>query len=117
MTDPVRVIAALAEEELGLVATGRYGEATELLDSLIQMEPRYRPFRRLIKTAMKGYEQQDEVNKSKFAFGYHPTMKASQPKDNDPNETMELEQLLSLSDQAPRNAKAVTSKTAKEKNP
>ena len=30
LTDPVRVIAELAEEELGLVATGRYGELAVL---------------------------------------------------------------------------------------
>ena len=99
------------------MAEGRYGEATELLDSLIQMEPRYKPFRRVIRTAMKGYEQQDEVNKSKFAYEYQPKLKSANSKDNDPNETAELEQLLSLSEEESHTAKATKgNKTLQEKN-
>jgi hypothetical protein len=42
-------------------ANGQYGEAFMLADSLITMEPTYRPFIRFSKLAMKGEERQEEV--------------------------------------------------------
>jgi hypothetical protein len=99
------------------MADGRYGEATMLLDSLIQMEPRYRPFRRVIRTAMQGYEHQEDMDKTKYSLNYHDQSKTAQVKDTNPNETVELEQLLNMSDDATRSAMApqVPGKTQEKK--
>lgn len=78
------------------MAEKRFGEATELLDALIQMEPEYRPVRRLIKTAMRGYETQD-----RSASAHFTTLKTVKPRQNDDvDEARDIEKLLSMSDEA-----------------
>ncbi len=95
------------------MAEGRYGEAVMLFNSLIDLEPTYKPVRRLIKTAMGGYEKQDEyaknLNKFKFAPG-----KAVSSTDNNPGEMAELEQLLNLSNDSEQ-ASVMKPSASKEK--
>ncbi len=79
------------------MAQERYGEATMLLDSLIRMLPTYRPFHKLIKTAMVGYEKQENIAKRSgqvnFAeLGHRKSMQ------DDKTEQQELESLLNLGD-------------------
>src|SRR5262249_18039351 len=46
----------------------RYGEATMLVDSLIRLEPNYKMFRHLFKTALNGNEMQEKSASSKSNF-------------------------------------------------
>ena len=78
------------------MAQGRYGEATELFDALIQMEPHYRPVRRLVKVAMRGYESQERDQSRPFSA----MLPASKPVQHDDGvEVTELETLLNMNDE------------------
>ena len=80
------------------MAKGRFGEATMLLDSLIQMESRYTPFHRLIKTAMAGYEKQGEMAKNLTALDLS-LLYGKKPTKEDNDEVQYLETLLGTSDE------------------
>jgi len=73
------------------MAQQRFDEATMLFDSLITLEPHYKPFRRYIKTAMRGFEEQEhqvaEINKP-----YHMNLYGA-PKETDP-EMKELADMI-----------------------
>ena len=75
---------------------GRYGEAALLFNSLIEMEPRYRPVRRLFKTAMKGNERQEQMMIGMNTFEFHPAGGAPKRRDLDTEETAEIIKLLSV---------------------
>ena len=77
------------------MSQGRYGEAVMLFNSLIELEPRYKPVRRLIKTAMVGNEKQEDYAKNMNKFNFAQKQAAAQA-DNNPGEMAELEQLLNL---------------------
>jgi len=80
------------------MAEGRFGEATMLLDSLIRMEPRYKPFHRLIKTAMGGYEKQEDMAKNQKGLDLSLLHgKKSVKEDN--YEVQDLEMLLRMNDE------------------
>jgi uncharacterized protein UPF0164 len=87
------------------MADGRFGEATMLLDSLIRMEPRYKPFHRLIKTAMGGYEKQEDSAKNQKNVDLS-LLQGKKPTKEDNYETQDLESLLKMSDDAGANANA-----------
>ena len=79
------------------MADGRFGEATMLLDSLIRMEPRYKPFHRLIKTAMGGYEKQEEMAKNQKGLDLS-LLNAKKAVKEDNYEIQDLEMLLRMND-------------------
>lgn len=82
------------------MAQERYGEATQLLDALIQMEPTYRPFRRLVRVAMSGYER-DERSQKPFGYSTLAGHKSSNnDRSGDAAELKDLENLLNMSDNA-----------------
>jgi Uncharacterised protein family (UPF0164) len=78
---------------------GNYGEAVMLFNSLIELEPRYRPVRQLIKTAMAQLEKQEDYAKNMNKFNFSGGRNAASP-DNNPGELAELEQLLNMSESA-----------------
>ncbi len=79
------------------MADGRYGEATMLLDSLIQMAPKYTYFRRLVKTAMAGYQAHEMMAKNNKNVDLGQYSKAK-PTREDSVEMQDLEALLKLSE-------------------
>jgi len=80
------------------MAEGRYGEATMLFNSLIEMEPRYRPARKLIKTAMRDLENQENGETMS-----RPTLLANR-EDDGAIDAKELTQLLQLSEDTEKEA-------------
>jgi hypothetical protein len=100
------------------MAQERFDEATELLDALIQMEPTYRPVRRLIKVAMAGYEGQERSTPKLGTFAALQSMKKPVSGNNDsPSEMKDLENLLNMSDEALARANPATRGNAStEKN-
>jgi hypothetical protein len=78
------------------MAERRYGEATELFDSLIQMEPNYMPVRRYVKSAMRGYEGQELSSSTP----YKSLKTAQREHKEDFTETQDLESLLNMTDAA-----------------
>ncbi len=92
---------------------GNYGEAVMLFDSLMELEPRYKPVRQLIKTAMKGNERQEKQAKGMSNFKYAERLNPKQLTDNNPGEIDELEQLLNLGNE--HQAKAAKPATKGEK--
>jgi hypothetical protein len=77
------------------MSQGNYGEATSLLDGLLETAPDYQPAKRLVRRSMTGYERQERAE----AMPYDGTLKASrrhQAEDN--QEVNDLEKLLSASD-------------------
>ena len=91
---------------------GRYGEAVMLFDSLITLEPRYKPSRRLVKTAMQLLEKDDQYAANPNKVNGLLKGKTAQ-KDTEPGELNELEQLLNLGDSDANLANAAASKGAK----
>jgi len=82
---------------------GRYEEAVLLFDSLIQMEPRYKPVRRLVKQAMRGNEAQEKLVKAANNFKYYPSKGTAL---GDDPALGDLEKLLGLDDSNVKSAKA-----------
>jgi hypothetical protein len=76
----------------------RYGEATLIMDSLVRMEPKYKPFARTYKTALKGNDVQEKMAQGQNTFsvlnatGGRPAATLSDLDD--------LEALLKTSDEA-----------------
>ncbi len=80
------------------MANERYGEATMLLDSLIRMAPNYHLFHKLIKTAMAGYEKQDDLAKRNGKMSFTELAHQKNRAVDDKAEQQELEALLNMSD-------------------
>lgn len=95
------------------MAEQRYGEAVMLFNSLIELEPRYKPVRRLIITAMAGNERQDDYAKNLNKFNFAPVQAPGKP-DNNPGELAELEQLLNLGTSDTEQAKVMKPATSRE---
>jgi hypothetical protein len=76
----------------------RYGQALLVMDSLMRMEPKYRPFHNTYKTALKGVEQQDKLakNLNTFSLTAPSNKQAAGPGLTDLDD---LEQLLVTSDE------------------
>jgi hypothetical protein len=74
---------------------GRYDESVMLFNSLVELEPTYKPVRKLIKEAMRNYEVQDKLAKKSGEFHYKQAdrniLRSPQDTSND-----DLEQLLML---------------------
>jgi hypothetical protein len=85
------------------MANGRFGEATMLLDSLLRMAPRYKTFQRLIKTAMTGYEKQEQMAKNHQNLDLS-LLNGKKAVKEDNSEFQELETLLKMGDDTPVNA-------------
>jgi len=85
-----RAKIAMAEE--------RFGEATLLLDSLVQLEPAYKPVRRLVKTSMLSYDKQERAGIMTF-HALNPAHPQKQTVDNG-EDLKELETLLNINDDA-----------------
>jgi len=83
------------------MAQERYGEATMLFDSLIKMEPRYRPARRLIKTTMRDLEGQEREEAMTRPVGLQ-----ANGKDDGAIDAQELTELLQLSEDSAKVAAA-----------
>jgi hypothetical protein len=81
----------------------RYEQATLLFDSLIEMEPHYRPARRYVKTAMAKLEGQQNQMLVKQGRSFQPGMETGVAKQALP-EMDDLEALLNLG--TPRSAQA-----------
>lgn len=73
----------------------RYEQATLLFDSLIELEPNYRPARRLIKTSMAKLEGQQSQMLARQGKNFQPGLAGGQRKPSLP-EFDDLEQLLNL---------------------
>jgi hypothetical protein len=86
------------------MAEGRYGEATMLYDSLITLEPEFRPARLYVKTAMRNLENQEAAEQASGSV----VLKAEEAGDR-AIEVKELTDLLQLSDDAEKAAAARTS--------
>lgn len=89
-----------------------YDQAVLLFNSLIDMEPRYMPVRKLIRTAMSGEE------KGRYAqvkYKYDPERHGLARPDNNPGEVAELEQLLNLGEPDTTTQAKAMPKAAKEK--
>jgi len=95
------------------MAQERYGEATMLLDSLIRMAPNYGLFHRLIKTAMAGYEKQEQIAKKSGNVNF-ALMGHNKPAAEDKFEQQELEQLLNMSDSSLAQGNLQSSKGKKQ---
>lgn len=110
---------ALTPEEREILRKGKiamahddYDRATLLFSSLADMEPHYRPVRRLLKTAMMGVEQQERLANAP------PNLQQLFPSlEDDPevreiadlfNESKEAEKLAALRDTAQPNAESNT---------
>jgi hypothetical protein len=78
------------------LAQYRYGEATELFDALLQMEPDYRPAQRLVKISMAGYDKAEKDNAMAMTPG---NLNNGKRFSVDSDELKDLEQLLKLSDE------------------
>jgi hypothetical protein len=103
----------LSPEERKLLKRGkqalsqqRYGEAVMLFNSLIELEPRYQPVKRLMKTAMVGYEKDENYAKNANNFQFVQSLTNSRP-DNNPGEVAEMVQLLTLGDNSAQEAKVL----------
>ena len=87
----------------------RYEQATLLFDSLIELEPRYKPARRYIKVAMSKLEGQQASMTARLGKIYEPGQEGGAKKPALP-EMDDLEQLLNIgqpkSAQAPGNGAA-----------
>jgi hypothetical protein len=75
------------------MAAGRYGEATQLFDALIQVAPHYRPAQRLVKTAMAKYETEERAESEPYQASLKPMRRV---RDDGTADEKELEQLLNL---------------------
>ncbi len=82
------------------MAKGRYDEATLLLDSLASMEPRYKYFRRLLKVAMRGYGDMEQVESTP------PLALKGRAQEDDALDLKELSDLFQQSENAEREALA-----------
>jgi hypothetical protein len=79
----------------------RYDEATVLLDALIRMEPNYKPFQRLVKGSIAGYEKQEVAQSKRFNFSTLQSSNSAKPaRPRDMDEAQELENLLNLSQES-----------------
>jgi len=87
----------------------RYEQATLLFDSLIEMEPHYKPARRYIKMAMAKLETQQNEQVAQQGHSYDPDVTGGQRRAALP-EMDDLEQLLNLG--TPKAAQAPGSKNA-----
>jgi tetratricopeptide (TPR) repeat protein len=83
------------------MAQGRYDEATMLFDSLITMEPNYRPARKYVKEAMRQYEGQEAAGQFSGSLVLHGKEAGDQAMDE-----KELTDLLQLSEDAEKVAAA-----------
>lgn len=87
----------------------RYEQATLLFDSLIEMEPHYKPARRYIKMAMAKLETQQNEQVAQQGHSYDPDVTGGQRRAALP-EMDDLEQLLNLG--TPKSAQAPGNKNA-----
>ena len=74
----------------------RYGEALLLLDSLVQMDPKYKTFTRLYKVAMRGDERQEKFASSQKSFSLLAPQNANAK--GTLSDLDDIEQLLNESD-------------------
>jgi len=99
------------------MAQKRFGEATELLDALIQMEPAYRPVRKLVQAAMAGYENQEGAAAKSFNYSGLPAMKPAQKMTTEEAaEAKDLETLLSINEKSSDRGRAEASPSAVKEN-
>jgi len=89
----------------------RYGDAVLLFNSLIELEPHYKPARRLVDIAMQGLESDEKLAKNNNNFNYHQTLKKAKTQD-DQGETADLEKLLTLGDPDPKTAQTSSGKAS-----
>jgi len=99
----------ILQQAKAAMRAGRYEQATLLFDSLIEMEPRYRPARRYINVAMSKLEGQQSQMIARQGHIYQPTLEGGVKKPALP-EMDDLEQLLNLGQ--PHSAQAPANKTA-----
>jgi hypothetical protein len=85
----------ILREAKAAMRQGRYDRATLLFDSLIEMEPHYKPARRLIKTAMAGMEGQQKQMLAKQGSIYDVGNEQASKKGTLPD-LDDLEQLLNV---------------------
>ncbi len=90
----------ILKEAKAAMRQGRYDRAVLLFDSLIEMEPHYRPARRMIKTAMAGMEGQQKDMLAKQGTVYdvgnaHTAKKSTLPDLDDLQQLLEVGQTKS----------------------
>jgi len=93
------------------MAQGNYGEATMLMDSLVSMEPHYRPFRRTLVMAMRDYEWQEGAESAMAVL--KPSGRGNY---DDAIDIKELESLLNLSESDVRTADTGSTESPAETN-
>ena len=87
--------AKILQQAKAAMRAGRYEQATLLFDSLIELEPHYRPARRYVNVAMAKLEGQQSQMVAKQGHIYEPTLEGGTKKPALP-EMDDLEQLLNL---------------------
>jgi len=98
----------ILQQAKAAMRAGRYEQATLLFDSLIELEPRYRPARRYINVAMSKLEGQQTQMLAKQGRIYQPDAEGGVKKPSLP-EMDDLESLLNLG--TPHSAQAPGEKT------
>jgi hypothetical protein len=101
--------AKILQQAKAAMRAGRYEQATLLFDSLIELEPRYRPARRYVNLAMAKLEGQQTQMIARQGRIYEPSAEGGVKKPALP-EMDDLEQLLNLGQ--PHSAQAPADKTA-----
>ena len=99
----------ILQQAKAAMRSGRYEQATLLFDSLIELEPRYKPARRYINVAMSKLEGQQTQMLAKQGRIYQPDAEGGVKKPALP-ELDDLENLLNLGQ--PHSAQAPADKTA-----
>jgi hypothetical protein len=74
-----------------------YSQATLLFDSLVVMEPKYKPFRRYVKASMNRFEQQEQARSFNKGDGLATVMYQRLSEDE---ETREIANLLAHTEEA-----------------
>lgn len=104
--------AKILQQAKAAMRNGRYEQATLLFDSLIELEPHYKPARRYVNVAMAKLEGQQSQMVAKQGHIYEPTLEGGTKKPALP-EMDDLEQLLNLGQ--PHSAQAPTPPPADQK--
>jgi hypothetical protein len=76
------------------LSRGRYDEATQLFDALLELVPHFRPAQRLVQVAMAGYEKQEKAMNEMT-----PLVNLKKPHVEDFDEVRDLENLLTMTEQ------------------
>jgi hypothetical protein len=101
--------AKILQQAKAAMRAGRYEQATLLFDSLIELEPHYKPARRYVNLAMAKLEGQQSQMTARQGHIYEPTLEGGVKKPALP-EMDDLEQLLNLGQ--PHSAQAPADKTS-----